>query len=609
MHLNIKKRNLYFAILFVLSGFLMLRTGCVESVTDTSGTSSTAPTIEIASPVTGDTVYVGTNEISYSATDPSGSGITNYKVYINGNLANTYNVSATSTTTKIYLEIPSTFLLQKISYYVIVTSNSGKTKTSKTETGIYVLPAVPKAPGKLRIAKESDTKFNLTWIDSSDNENRFEVWRKDGGTGSYKLLKSLTANQFYTEDIVQSAYIIYFYKVRAGHATGVSAFSNEVNTLIAPSNLVGKSTAVNTVQLTWTDNSAFETGFRIERALSTSTEFEWIGSVPTNVTTYDDNTVQAATTYKYRIAAYTTDATSPYSPELSVTTPATDNPPSQLSANFNYSTRKVDVTWYSSNYNITTYVERKNGYNGTYSQVAALNNITLRKFSDSLLTEGNFYFYRVRELNYAGLFTTYSNEDTAYVPILPPVKPSDLILGRSSTYVFNFMWTDNSNDEEGFKLYRKTGVNGIYQYVYTFPANWHAGSYTLDAGNDPNAVYYFKMTSFSGTLESDFSNEVSSSSLGVWALSVDFVTTNSIKMRWIDNFSNEVFFSLERKMEGGTYQQVALIPAVSGSGTYVTYIDNSGLLPGLKYYYRVRAVFNQGYSEYSNEISATTSVL
>lgn len=607
--MNIKKRNINLAILFVLGIFLMSRTGCVESVTDsTSSSGSSTPTIEITSPLSGDTVYVGKNEITYSATDPSGSGLSSYKVYINGELANSYSVSSTSTTTKIYLEIPSSLLLQKISYYVVAYSSSGKYKASKTQTGISVLPELPKAPGKLRISKDNNTQFTLTWVDSSNNENRFEVWRKDGSAGSYKLIKSLSENTFITEDVVPSAYSIYFYKVRAGHSTGVSAFSNEVNTLIAPSNLIAKSTAVTTVQLTWNDNSAFESGFRIERALASSGEFEVIGGVTTDVTSYDDKTVQSSTSYIYRIAAYTSSAMSPYTPEVSIKTPAIDTPPSQLVADFNYTTRKVDLSWYSPNGNVT-YIEREVANSGQFTKVAVLTNIISRTYADdSLLVPGTYYSYRIREFNTSsGLYTEYSNKDTAYVPIIAPLKPTGLTIGPG-TSTRSLIWTDNSNDEDGFKLYIKAGINGTYQFSKSFPADNDAG---FISGLDPNVIYYFKLTAYKGNLESDFSNEVCTSDVGTWALTYEWATSSSVKLKWIDNFTDEICFSIERKISGGTWEVIA--PAVafsSGSGSYVYYIDSDeNLIAGVTYIYRVRAKLSKGYSGYSNEKSVTLSVL
>lgn len=611
--MKIKNKKIITALLLIFCCLAMFRTGCVESVTDTGGTSgSTAPTIEIASPVTGDTVYVGQNEITYTATDPSSSGLSQYEVFINGTSANVYEVGTSTTKIKIYLDIPETHLYQKISYYVLVYSKSGKYKKSVEQKNLYVKPTPPKAPGKLRIGKENDFKFNLSWIDSSDNENRFELWRKDGASGTYKRIKDLTENQFFTDDVVPSAYVIYFYKIRAGHATGVSAFSNEVNTLIAPSNLQAKTPAVTTVELTWNDNSSFENGFRIERSAAVGGEFEWIGTVATNITTYKDESVLSATSYIYRVAAFTGNASSPYSNEVTITTPTADTPPTQLKADFNTTTRKVDITWYSPNYNMTTYIERKNGYSGQYTVIKELSNLLLKKYSDSLVSADVYYFYRVRELTYTGLYTAYSNEDSAYVPLLPPLAPSNLSILAASSSASNLgyilSWQDNSGDEDGFELWRKDGIVGDenYHLVYTFERNWHAATVSVPVAG---VVYSFKLRSVRNGMGSAFSNEVYTSS--PWGLTLLSVSKDYVSLRWNDNYTNEVYFSLERKLEWQDdtyYEEVGTNPAQNGMGV-ISYTDRKDLSPGVKYNYRVRAVFNQGYSGYSNVLTVTTSVL
>ena len=62
---------------------------------------------------------------------------------------------------------------------------------------------------------------------------------------------------------------------------------------------------VDTVTLTWSDNSITETGFVIERLDTTLPENEWelIGGVVADVTTFDDITVSLDTVYKYRVFA------------------------------------------------------------------------------------------------------------------------------------------------------------------------------------------------------------------------------------------------------------------------------------------------------------------
>jgi len=62
----------------------------------------------------------------------------------------------------------------------------------------------------------------------------------------------------------------------------------------------------------WDDNSASELGFKIERS-SDGLIFSSLASVGPNVTSYIDSSVKDGTAYWYRVRAYSSTATSPYS--------------------------------------------------------------------------------------------------------------------------------------------------------------------------------------------------------------------------------------------------------------------------------------------------------
>lgn len=61
------------------------------------------------------------------------------------------------------------------------------------------------------------------------------------------------------------------------------------------------------VDLSWTDRSPDELGFKIERMVGPNGLFQQIAIVGAGVTTYSDESVNAATNYYYRVRAF--DAT------------------------------------------------------------------------------------------------------------------------------------------------------------------------------------------------------------------------------------------------------------------------------------------------------------
>jgi hypothetical protein len=88
----------------------------------------------------------------------------------------------------------------------------------------------------------------------------------------------------------------------------------------APSGL--KLTPVSTTQikLSWTDNSTNETGFKIERALSSGGTWSQIATTAANVVAYTNGSLSASTVYFYRLRSYNGNGNSDYSSIKSATT-------------------------------------------------------------------------------------------------------------------------------------------------------------------------------------------------------------------------------------------------------------------------------------------------
>jgi hypothetical protein len=81
---------------------------------------------------------------------------------------------------------------------------------------------------------------------------------------------------------------------------------------------IGSSTSL---RVSWTDNSDNETGFQVERSLSTS-NFSAVAQVGANVTSYLDTGLLPNTAYYYRITAYNAAGASGYTNTIGLITPA-----------------------------------------------------------------------------------------------------------------------------------------------------------------------------------------------------------------------------------------------------------------------------------------------
>lgn len=101
---------------------------------------------------------------------------------------------------------------------------------------------------------------------------------------------------------------------------GCSTNSDQNVIPIAPSNLNGVVASTTQINLSWTDNSSDETGFKIERKTGTGS-YTIVGTVNADVVIYNDSGLTPSTNYTYRVLSYNSAGNSTtYSNELSLTT-------------------------------------------------------------------------------------------------------------------------------------------------------------------------------------------------------------------------------------------------------------------------------------------------
>ena len=269
---------------------------------------------------------------------------------------------------------------------------------------------------------------------------------------------------------------------------------------VAPTSLVTVQYAATQVKLVWQDNSDIETAFKIERRTD-GTDFNQVGIVDGNVATYIDKDLAPGLTYFYRVRASNSVGDSGYSntsPTIVDTAPAA---PSILAARVASSTMIV-LTWKdnSNNEKGFTLERRRKDSPGTVWKFNVDPNMT--SYVDTVVT-GATFTYQICAYNAAGN-SPYSNtvEATTYPP---PSAPSNLIATVISPTDISFTWTDNSSNEQGFKLER-----GLTQMVWNqidIPTP-NATTYT-DSGRTPSTKYYYRICAYNTGGYSGYSNTVS----------------------------------------------------------------------------------------------------
>src|SRR5262249_18100795 len=316
-------------------------------------------------------------------------------------------------------------------YRVLAFNAAGSSKyTNAAETTTQSTPPPPppqppSAPSNLSSSIISSTQIDLSWSDNSNNEDGFQLQRCTGTLAScpdanFQQIAQLGPNVTSFNNAGLQVQTIYTYRVRAFNSAGSSTNSNSVEATTqaapppltsAPSNLTSSIVSYSQLNLSWTDNSSNEDGFRLERcngplASCGDANFAQIAQVGSNVTSFNNGGLQALSTYTYRVRRFNSTGTSGYSNYFEATPPIAPPPaaPSNLASSvISYSV--INLAWLdNSNTEDGFQLERCIGAMTScinFVQIAQIGPNVLG-FSDVNLLAQTTYTYRLRAYNSSG---------------------------------------------------------------------------------------------------------------------------------------------------------------------------------------------------------------
>ena len=458
------------------------------------------------------------------------------------------------------------------------------------------------APTSLTASVVSSTQVDLAWQDNATVEDGYRVERSTDGV-NFTEIGTAPANATSYSDTTAAPETTYHYRVRASQGTSFSGYSNVVNATTstqppaAPSGLSATAVSPSQVNLAWTDNANNEDGFKIDRSTD-GTNFTELASVGANATSYSDNSGSSQTTYHYRVRAFRGTTFSSYSNVANATTlvgpPAA---PSGLSATA-ASTSQINLAWTDNANNEDSFEIERSTDGVNFAPLAAVG-ANVRTYSDTGLSSGVTYHYRVRAANAAGS-SAYSNTATSTTQA-PLGAPSNLTATATSDTKIRLNWQDNSSGETGFEIERSSdGVN------FTLVKKVAAGVVTWTNSNLTGATtYYFRVRAYNATSKSAYSNTASATTnqpkpVAPSGTTATAVSSTRIDIAWTDNSGNETGFKVYRSLDGVTFSTAKSL------GANVTSWSDLNRTPGTTYYYQVRAFNASGNSAASNTASATT---
>src|SRR5438132_424941 len=408
-------------------------------------------------------------------------------------------------------------------------------------------PTVP-APSNTNAVAVSWDQFNVGWRDTSSNETGFEVHRSTTGpSGAFSLVATVGANATSYGNGGLAGSTQYCYEVRAfrtnGGKTTYSAFSSAACATTPAAPVPPAPSAANAVprlgyafDITWTDNSSNETGFRVERAAASTGPWTSAGTASANVTSLADYLVNYPYPGDDRPACYRLFAVNSFgdSGPSNVDCTAMPATPTHLAASPVGGTG-VDLTWTDNSGVEDGFTVWRAGGGADWSVVATLPANTTA-YHDAGLTPDNTYLYAVHAMKDGG-----SSYDTDPVQVVlatkPPAAPSGLGVQPTSSSSVYGLWLDQSSNEAGFRIERSSDGTGNWVTAATTAIDEH---YFNEAGLSAEQQAFYRVFAFNNLGDSPPSNTACTTPpAGPTGLTVAAVDATTVNLAWTDNSAVE----------------------------------------------------------------------
>lgn len=317
-------------------------------------------------------------------------------------------------------------------------------------------------------------KITLKW-NKITGANGYQIYRASGKNGSYKKIKTITKGSTvsYTNTGLQCG-AAYYYKIRAyrrvsGKAV-VGAFSApmKIKAIPAAVSLTGvKSTAYNQIKVTW-QKSPEADGYRIYRATSKKGTYKAVKTITNaelanyiedttkpNVLSYVNSSLKCGTPYFYKVRAYKIVGTARVYGNDSVIKREVPKPNKvKIKSIESPSTTALTLKWDkidgAGGYEIYRSTSKSGGYS-LVGSVAGKSNVT---YTDTKLTCGTGYYYKVRAYASVKGSKVYGSYSSVKVSQAKPAMPKLLSVKVSGAAKITLKWEQVAG-AEGYQVYRK----------------------------------------------------------------------------------------------------------------------------------------------------------
>ena len=443
-------------------------------------------------------------------------------------------------------------------------------------------PVKPVVAGDVR---GESGKPALSWFRLA-NVDHYEIYRAQDTSNDFAKLYETNYLSYSNTSAVPGT--TYTYKVRAIFKDGTASPFSEAVTITAVCPQVTKLAVGGDESgrplLTWAAANGAN-GYAVYRSESADGEFVKVASVST--TKYADTAAENGKTYYYYVIAVKNDAASGLRSDV-VSTTAVYPQVTKLAVGGDESGRPL-LTWAAVNGANGYAVYRSESADGEFVKVAS---VSTTKYADTAAENGKTYYYYVIAVKNDAAYGLRSDvvSTTVELAVVEPVVGARQADGKPTLH-----WNKLQN-AVSYQVYRATKENGEYVRVFTTKGLTYT-HISAEAGK----TYFYKVKALFADGTSQFSEFVSATfrpvSLNFAPVAGNRNTDGKPTLRW-NKLQNAVSYQVYRATkENGEYVRVFTTKGL-------TYTHVSAQLDKT-YYYKVKAVFSDGSTVFSEILSNT----
>ena len=441
-------------------------------------------------------------------------------------------------------------------------------------------PVKPVVAGDVR---GESGKPALSWFRLA-NVDHYEIYRAQGTSNDFAKLYETEYLSYSNTSAVPGT--TYTYKVRAIFKDGtVSPFSDAVTiTAVCPqvTKLAVGGDESGRPLLTWAAANGAN-GYEVYRSESADGEFVKVASVST--TKYADTAAENGKTYYYYVIAVKNDAASGLRSDV-VSTTAVYPQVTKLAVGGDESGRPL-LTWAAVNGANGYAVYRSESADGEFVKVAS---VSTTKYADTAAENGKTYYYYVIAVKNDAAYGLRSDvvSTTVELTVVEPVVGARQADGKPTLH-----WNKLQN-AVSYQVYRATKENGEYVRVFTTK-----GLTYTHVSAQLDKTYYYKVKAVFSDGSTVFSEILSNTcTCGRPEVTVGHRAADGLpRLKWAPVDGAQSYAVYRATKADGKYVRV-----FKTTGT--TYTHVSAQLDKT-YYYKVKAVFSDGSTVFSEILSNT----